>query len=363
MEACMSNPWFRLYAEILHDHKVQMMTEAYRWRLVALMCLRCNVAETLPDSAIAFQLRLTEKEWQATKKVFIDNKFIDLDGNLINWDKRQFISDSSTERSRKHREKIAMQRCRDVAATPPDTDTDTDTDTEEKKKPKTPIGIFVKKEKVGADEIETEIQKPTVDKRERRTRFPNSFNVSEHHRQLAKAKGWADPDHEFEAFRDYHQAKGNLFLDWDKAFYTWLRNAKGRFAKPLQPDKKFQDEIKKLFHEILPLNPINVWTTDAAKNLQARIEGQYSQMDMTQLNSWRNFFLLVKSSAQIKKYEWHLDYLVREETFAAILNCKRHSDDELAHYQNLKKQFSNLATGGNENVEIEKAKNAQANFD
>ncbi len=33
---------------------------------------------------------------------------------------------------------------------------------------------------------------------------------------------------QLEAFRDYHQSKGNRFLNWDQAFQTWMRNAKRR---------------------------------------------------------------------------------------------------------------------------------------
>lgn len=39
----------------------------------------------------------------------------------------------------------------------------------------------------------------------------------------------ATPDQiadQFEAFRDYHLSKGSKFVDWDKAFQTWMRNAK-----------------------------------------------------------------------------------------------------------------------------------------
>jgi len=43
---------------------------------------------------------------------------------LRNWDKRQFVSDSSTARVREHRARV-KQQC-NVSVTPPDTDTDTD---------------------------------------------------------------------------------------------------------------------------------------------------------------------------------------------------------------------------------------------
>lgn len=35
-------------------------------------------------------------------------------------------------------------------------------------------------------------------------------------------------DEQFEAFCDFHQSKGNRFLNWDQAFQTWMRNAKKR---------------------------------------------------------------------------------------------------------------------------------------
>lgn len=107
-------------------------------------------------------------------------------------------------------------------------------------------------------------------------------------------------------------------------------------------DESFQEEIKKLFHEILPENPINAWTDKAKQDLQARINGSYKNFDGTKLDSWRNFFLLVKCSSHIKKHEWYLDYLVREEIFANILNGKRHNtSEEIEKYKALKAQHAN----------------------
>lgn len=62
--------------------------------------------------------------------------------------------------------------------------------------------------------------------KKRNSEFPENFVVSEQHITLAKKNNWPDPNTEVEAFRDYHQARGTVFKDWDKAFYTWLRNAK-----------------------------------------------------------------------------------------------------------------------------------------
>jgi hypothetical protein len=38
-------------------------------------------------------------------------------------------------------------------------------------------------------------------------------------------------DHEADRFRDYHLARGNVFLDWDAAWRTWIGNAR-KFATP-----------------------------------------------------------------------------------------------------------------------------------
>ena len=130
----MANPWFRMYSEFATDPKVQSMSEAMQRRLMMLFCLRCSdVLATLQEDELMFALRLSDDELSETKALFKRKGFVDDDWNLLNWDKRQFNSDSSTDRSRKHREakKAAEQSIatlRNVAATPPDTDTDINTE-------------------------------------------------------------------------------------------------------------------------------------------------------------------------------------------------------------------------------------------
>jgi hypothetical protein len=133
----MANPWFRLYSEFAHDPKIQMLSEAMQRRYVMLLCLRCSeVLETLHETEIAFQLRLSTAELDETKQLFIAKNFIDKQWNLLNWDKRQFVSDSSTMRVARHREKKKQESNVDetLQKRPSNaTDTDTDTDTEKKK--------------------------------------------------------------------------------------------------------------------------------------------------------------------------------------------------------------------------------------
>jgi len=103
--------WFRLYAEFATDPKVQMMPEAMQRRLVMLFCLQCSNGietfhETERETAIAFALRISEDELAETKALFLRKGFINEDWTLRNWSKRQYASDSSTARVRRHREKL-----------------------------------------------------------------------------------------------------------------------------------------------------------------------------------------------------------------------------------------------------------------
>lgn len=133
----MTNPWFRMYSEFAHDPKVQMMNESMQRRYVMIMCMRCsNALVTLHETEIAFHLRISNDELAETKKLFIARGFIDERWNILNWDKRQFVSDSSAARVAKHRKNkkelgnglVTLQKQKSNAL-----DTDTDTDTEETK--------------------------------------------------------------------------------------------------------------------------------------------------------------------------------------------------------------------------------------
>lgn len=117
--------WFRMYGEFATDPKVQMMSEADQRRFIMLLCLRCsNDGVTLHETEIAFQMRITDEQWQATKALFLSKGLITEDCQPTAWNKRQFVSDSSKARVAAHRAKKKQQR--NVTVTPPDTDTDTE---------------------------------------------------------------------------------------------------------------------------------------------------------------------------------------------------------------------------------------------
>ena len=125
----MANSWFRLYSEFATDQKVQMLSEENQRRLVMIFCLRCNGNVTLHDNEVTFLLRISNDEWLKTKSLFIDKGFINEANEVLNWNKRQYISDSSAERVARHRaNKKSTVTESNVTVTPPDTDTDTDTE-------------------------------------------------------------------------------------------------------------------------------------------------------------------------------------------------------------------------------------------
>ena len=135
----MSNPWFRLYAEFSNDPKVQMLSEQDQRRLIMVFCMRCNGSVTLHDKHVTFQLRITTQEWGITKALFIENGFIDADNNVLNWDKRQYISDSSAARVARHRTlhkdgNVTPVTLCNVTVTPPEQNrTDTEQNRTDKK--------------------------------------------------------------------------------------------------------------------------------------------------------------------------------------------------------------------------------------
>jgi len=112
--------WFRMYGEFASDPKVQSMEETFQRRYIMLLCLKCN--EELPglsDEEIGCSLRISEDETKRTKEKLVGKGLILDNWDPTKWDKRQFVSDLSTGRVQKFRNKNVP-------------DTETDTDTEEK---------------------------------------------------------------------------------------------------------------------------------------------------------------------------------------------------------------------------------------
>jgi len=125
--------WFRTYAEIINDPKLLLIAPSDRWYFVGILAMKCSAVldKTPPeklDRVICQQLRLTSDEWQECSRRLKEEGLIDSDYQPINWNKRQFKSDTSAARTREYRERKSLERVCDVTVTPPETETETETD-------------------------------------------------------------------------------------------------------------------------------------------------------------------------------------------------------------------------------------------
>lgn len=134
-----TNKWFRFYVDWLDNPKVQMLDATLQQRYIMLLCLR-SMGEIpgMDAKAIAWRLRIDLSDFENSLKI-LKEKGLWTGKDIPNWNKRQYVSDCSTERSRKHRA-TSKQRCSNGDATlqqrPQNQTQNTDTDTE--KNPPTP---------------------------------------------------------------------------------------------------------------------------------------------------------------------------------------------------------------------------------
>jgi hypothetical protein len=130
----MPNAWFRFYVSALNNVKVQTLPDSLFRIWVNILCVASGRDGILPDEkALAFELRISVPEALSACSALVDAKLLDRSkgGKLSphDWNSLQYKSDSSTERSRKHR----LQRCKNVPATPPD-QIQSRTDTEQRER-------------------------------------------------------------------------------------------------------------------------------------------------------------------------------------------------------------------------------------
>jgi hypothetical protein len=112
----MSHQWFRFYIEVLDDPKVQKLPPHLFKAWVNVLCIAGSNDGVLPGiDDIAFRLRSSVHDAQTQIDELIGLGLIDIrrDKKLEphNWMKRQFVSDSSTERVRKFRQNHRKQPC------------------------------------------------------------------------------------------------------------------------------------------------------------------------------------------------------------------------------------------------------------
>lgn len=179
-------PWIKLYRTLLDDRVFMCLPVASR-ALAPMLWLLASDHENgeihgeLAD--IAFKLRMTDTELAIALKPLILNGMFDDDSNVL-----------------AERLQVAI----------PETERETEGEGE-----KTPFNSPLQGEK----------RKKVSERKARATPMPDLWAPKEDpHHQMAHDLGLSLFD-EMDKFRDFHQSRGNRFVDWDRAFNTWLRNA------------------------------------------------------------------------------------------------------------------------------------------
>lgn len=77
------------------------------------------------------------------------------------------------------------------------------------------------------------LKKEKNNTQQRATRMPNDLTWNNGHALKAGAKG-VDVEVEFQKFTDHHLANGSTFVDWDRAFHSWLNRARPELGRGSQ---------------------------------------------------------------------------------------------------------------------------------
>lgn len=198
-------PWFRLYAEMIDDPKIGRLNDAQFRLWIEILCLACkgedgNTLQTIDDINWSLRRNVTE-----TLHDLLHATLVTLDDKkrvfITNWEKRQFNSDTSTERVRKYREN--------------------------KKKIKGNVTeTLLKRPCNGVDKIRGD--KIREDKKKNETPLPNDFLITEKQKNWFESKKFTiDMDAATEKWKDSMKAKGTRYVDWDAAWRNGMKIAQG----------------------------------------------------------------------------------------------------------------------------------------
>jgi len=195
--------WFRMYAEMLDNPKVQRLSPELFRLWVNILAVTCRYDGRLPDNGvdIAFALRVPEAEIDDILdelKIFGLLDETDEGFTPHNWHVRQYQSDVSTERVKRFRKRLET-----VSVTPPETETETETDKKERKKePRAPRA------------------------RSSKASIPEGWRPSSEVRLTLQGET------ELEKMRDWAKSNAILKADWEATWRNWMRRAGGVLVVP-----------------------------------------------------------------------------------------------------------------------------------
>ena len=121
-------PWFRFYVEAMHDRKLRRLKPEHRWLWVAVLAaarqspapgeLRISNGDPMDADDLADLAALTVKQVDAGLALFTKSDMLIVEDGVyrvVAWDARQYESDTSTERSKRSRQRRKQQEGDDDA--------------------------------------------------------------------------------------------------------------------------------------------------------------------------------------------------------------------------------------------------------
>jgi hypothetical protein len=229
----MANQWFRMYNDFLTDPKIIGLAFEDQRHFIGVLALKSDgildqeCKPELLNRIVAQRLWIDFSIITDVKKRLVEAQLISENWQPLAWDKRQYKSDSSTERTKKYREnkKNEEEQQKNVTRTSQERhsdalDTDTDTDTKKKRiditPPATPSHEKTKKKST-------------------KTPIPGNFTISDSIREWYKKQGYSENiDAHLVYFIDKALANNYTYSDWDAAFRGAIRSdwAKLRVNRP-----------------------------------------------------------------------------------------------------------------------------------
>jgi hypothetical protein len=199
----MTLPWFRLYGETVDDGTLRLLAFEDRWHYIAILCCKAQgiLDDTNPellDSMVGVKLGLISRELDEARRRLVKVGLIGENWQPHGWDKRQYASDTSNERTRRYREKLKAQSEEEESKSKTDTDTERHVTRD----------VSVTSQRSRASRV-----------------CPDEFCVTPEMRSWAREEcPGIDLDRETATFKDYTFATAKT--DWLKTWRNWMRKAK-----------------------------------------------------------------------------------------------------------------------------------------
>jgi len=248
--------WYRAYEGTVTDAKlgeVALVAECSRsvviaaWHCILESCAAANRSGNFDATLRRVAVILCEPI-PVMERVFSEFENLGLiQGNYVpSWSRRQYESDNSTARSKKHRENKKAERCNndatlhDRCATPPETETETETETDisslrsdsaSAPQPNSDLNseIQIKPEPIAKPKT-TKPPKPV------KTALDQSAIPTADDRTYAANLGMTEATlaNEWEKFKLNHIQRQTRAIDWAMTWQTWARNWVGYGARNVE---------------------------------------------------------------------------------------------------------------------------------